>query len=303
MNVADVITTNCVMPDPKFEKLWETIIVDPSIKDRMLRSALLSLRLRAALPFETTALHGLILLYGPPGTGKTTLARGLAYQLASLTAKKRARFIEVNPHGLMSAEHGQSQRRVTDLLTEHIPSLVDDGMPTVVLLDEVETMVVARSEASLSANPVDVHRATDAVLTAIDSNTKSLPNLIFVATSNFTGAVDEAFLSRADVAIHVPEPGAEGVLAILKQTLEAMSKPFPALGKLAREKHLEEVAKTLAGFDGRRIRKTVTEGMLGSLDTVIDPGALTLHDLQVAARRVRDSGHIKRNHGGNNGTL
>ena len=268
--------TNCVMPNPKFEKLWETIIVDSSIKDRMLRSAILSLRLRATLPFETTALHGLMLLYGPPGTGKTTLARGLAYELAPLTAKKRARFIEVNPHGLMSAEHGQSQRRVTDLLTEHIPSLVDDAMPTVVLLDEVETMVVARSEASLSANPVDVHRATDAVLTAIDSNTKSLPNLIFVATSNFTGAVDEAFLSRADVAIYVPEPGPDGVLAILKQTLEAMSQPFPALGNLAQDKDLAEVAKTLAGFDGRRIRKTITEGMLGILNTVIDPGALTV---------------------------
>jgi len=302
MNIADVITTNCEMPDPRFENLWETIIVDESIKDRMLRSAVLSLRLRTNLSFETTALHGLILLYGPPGTGKTTLARGLAYQLAPLTARKHARFIEVNPHGLMSAEHGQSQRRVTDLLTEYIPSLVDDGMPTVVLLDEVETMVVARSEASLSANPVDVHRATDAVLTAIDSNTKNLPNLIFVATSNFTGAVDEAFLSRADVAIYVPEPGPDGVLAILKQTLEAMSKPFPALGKLAKERDLQEVAKALTGMDGRRIRKTVTEAMLGSLDTVLDPGTLTLSDLQLAAHRVKEWEHTKKKLGVKNGT-
>src|SRR3984957_5667934 len=174
MEISELIKTECKMPDVRYANLWDSIIVDQSIKDRLLRSAALSLRLRAELPFETTALHGLAFLYGPPGTGKTTLARGLAYQLAPLTTRRSARFIEVNPHGLMSAEHGQSQRRVTDLLTEHIPSLVDDGMPTVVLLDEVETMVVARSEASLSANPVDVHRATDAVLTAIDSNTKSL---------------------------------------------------------------------------------------------------------------------------------
>jgi len=78
MNVADVVTTNCDMPDPRFEKLWESIIVDASIKDRLLRSAILSLRLRAGLPFETTALHGLALLYGPPGTGKTHLAIGLS---------------------------------------------------------------------------------------------------------------------------------------------------------------------------------------------------------------------------------
>jgi SpoVK/Ycf46/Vps4 family AAA+-type ATPase len=115
MNVADIIITNRLMPDRDYEHLWDSIIVEQSIKDRLLRTAALSLQLRSRLPFETTALHGLALLYGPPGTGKTTLARGLAQQLAPLTAKKKARLIEVNPHGLMSAEHGQSQRRVTDL--------------------------------------------------------------------------------------------------------------------------------------------------------------------------------------------
>ena len=302
MNVADSVITNCEMPDPRFEKLWDSIVVEQSVKDRLLRSALLSLRLRAGLPFETTALHGLSVLYGPPGTGKTTLARGLAYQLAPLTGKKRARFVEINPHGLMSAEHGQSQQRVSDLLSEHIPSLADDGLPTVVLLDEVETMVVARSEASLSANPADVHRATDAVLTAIDSNAKSSPHLLFIATSNFTGAVDEAFLSRADVAIHVPAPNADGVLAILQKTLEAMSKPFPELAQLAKDVHLHSVAKALAGLDGRRIRKTVTEAMLGRLETVIDPGELSIKDLQSAADRVRRAESSKSEQGGKHGT-
>jgi SpoVK/Ycf46/Vps4 family AAA+-type ATPase len=66
------------MPDVRYANLWDSIIVDRSIKDRLLRSAALSLRLRAELPFEATALHGLAFLYGPPGTGKTTLARGLA---------------------------------------------------------------------------------------------------------------------------------------------------------------------------------------------------------------------------------
>ena len=206
MDVSEMVKTACDMPNARYANLWDSIVVDSSIKDRLLRSAALSLRLRAELPFEATALHGLAFLYGPPGTGKTTLARGLAHQLAPLTTRRKARFIEINPHGLMSAEHGQSQRRVTELLTEHIPSMVDDGIPTVVLLDEVESMVVARSQASLAANPADVHRATDAVLTAIDSNASALPHLIFVATSNFTGAIDEAFLSRADVAIYVPTP-------------------------------------------------------------------------------------------------
>ena len=47
-----------------------------------------------------------------------------------------------------------------------------------------ETMAVARSETSLKANPVDVHRATDAVLTAIDSLATTAPNAVFVVTAN-----------------------------------------------------------------------------------------------------------------------
>lgn len=287
MDVSELIKTNCKMPDARYAKLWDSIVVDRSIKDRLLRSAALSLRLRTQLPFEATALHGLALLYGSPGTGKTTLARGLAYQLAPLTTKKTARFIEIDLHGLMSAEHGQSQRRVTELLTEHVPAMVDDGIPTVVLLDEVESMVIARSQASLAANPADVHRATDAVLTAIDSNAAAWPHLIFVATSNFTGSIDEAFLSRADVAIHVPSPDAPGALAILKATLEAMADAFPPLSRLARNPKLEQVAKLLAGMDGRRIRKTVSDAMLGRLETVVQPGDLNIEDLTLAAHRIK----------------
>jgi len=303
MDVNDLIKTECKMPDVRYANLWDSIIVDRSIKDRLLRSAALSLRLRAELPFEATALHGLAFLYGPPGTGKTTLARGLAYQLAPLTTRRSARFIEINPHGLMSSEHGQSQRRVTELLTEHVPSMVDDGIPTVVLLDEVESMVVARSQASLAANPADVHRATDAVLTAIDSNASAFPHLIFVATSNFTGAIDEAFLSRADVAIHVPAPDAAGVLAILKATLGAMSVAFPALAQLSRRPELERVANALAGMDGRRVRKTVSEAMLGRIETVIQPGDLTVEDLLSAALRVKQPELVAQaKSGGRNGT-
>jgi SpoVK/Ycf46/Vps4 family AAA+-type ATPase len=293
MDVADMVKITRDMPDAAYADLWDSIIVDQAIKDRLLRSAVLSLRLRGGLPFETTALHGLALLYGPPGTGKTTLGRGLAHQLAPLTQRRRARFIEINPHGLMSAEHGQSQRKVTELLTEHVPSMVNDGTPTIVLLDEVESMAVARSEASLAANPADVHRATDAVLSALDSNAASFPNLMFVATSNFTGALDEAFLSRVDVAIKVPMPDEAAVLSILKATLVGMSAAFPALADLAEDRNLKRVARVLAGTDGRRVRKTITEAMLGRMETVIEPGKLTIEDLMSATNHARQNVRVK----------
>lgn len=286
MNVADCIVVNTKVPSTRYESAWASIIVATELKDKLLHAALLALQLRPRLPTEVTALHGLLLLHGPPGTGKTTLARGLAQELAPLTRVGRARFIEVNPHGLMSAEHGQSQHKVFELLADHIPGLADDGLPTVVLLDEVESMAVARSAASLQANPADVHRATDAVLTALDLLAHDHPSLILVATSNFTAALDEAFTSRADVVIEVPLPNADGVRGILERTLADFGQSFPKIGELADDPAIATVARRLVGLDGRRVRKLVTAALGRRRETVLDANKLTLRDLAEAAAEV-----------------
>ncbi|HEX8647656.1 MAG TPA: AAA family ATPase [Thermoleophilaceae bacterium] len=286
MNVGEYITENRKLPHPDLEASWGSIVASDEVKARLLNQAILALRLRSELPFDVTSLHGMILLYGPPGTGKTTLARGVAQELAPL-AGGTARLIEINPHGIMSADHGQSQQRVFELLCDHIPLLADDNTPTVVLLDEVESMAVARSEASLAANPADVHRATDAVLMALDRNAREHPNIIFVATSNFTTALDEAFRSRADLALEIPLPDEVALRAILERTLTDFGKAYPKLAMISQDPHLGQVARELVGLDGRRIRKVVTEALAGNRRTVLDPNSLETSDLLQIARRLK----------------
>ena len=70
MDVAEMVRIDCTMPDPQYAKLWDSIITEPAVKDRLLRSAALTLRLRASLPFETTALHD-----SPCSTGRLEPAR------------------------------------------------------------------------------------------------------------------------------------------------------------------------------------------------------------------------------------
>jgi SpoVK/Ycf46/Vps4 family AAA+-type ATPase len=267
--------------------LWEAIVVPAQVKERVRNHALLSMLVRPQVPFTVTALHGLCTLYGPPGTGKTTLARGLPAQLAPFIPDRQVRRIEIDPHGLMSAEHGQSQQRVSELLIEYVPVLAG-ATPAVVILDEVESVAVARSEASLTANPADVHRATDAVLTALDHHARHHPNLFFVATSNFATAVDGAFLSRSDTAILVPLPGREAVQQILEHTLLSLAGVFPGLNELAMAPGLSAVAAQAVGLDGRRIRKLVFEALSMRLETVLDPARLTVHDLAAAAAAAFD---------------
>ena len=96
--------------------------------------------------------HGLILLTGVPGTGKTTLARGLANQIAKQLPGTRTTFVEVDPHALTSSALGRSQQAVAKLFEQTLPEIAMDGV-AIVLLDELETLAVSRHRLSLEANP------------------------------------------------------------------------------------------------------------------------------------------------------
>jgi AAA+ superfamily predicted ATPase len=128
---------------------------------------------------------------------------------------------------------GKTQRAVADLFSQSIAESAAAG-PTIVLLDEVETLAADRAKLSLEANPVDVHRATDAVLVQLDMLAERNPHLLFVATSNFPQAVDSAFLSRCDMVMEVPLPGKDACKQILVDCLNGLAKTFPGLASFPR---------------------------------------------------------------------
>jgi len=267
------------LPDDTWRARWDRIVAPEGLKDRLLNYVLFSLRHRARLDPVGLPVHGLVVLAGPPGTGKTTLAGGLADRAARELGGLL--FAEVNPHAFPSQLLGESQRAVARLFERTVPDLAARGRPTVVLLDEVEALAVSRAGASLDTNPVDVHRATDAVLEGVDHVAHVCPNVTFIATTNHEVGVDAAFMSRADAIERMGLPTAAAIEQILRDSLGEVAK---ADGFDARA--LTAIAKSCAdaSLDARQVRKLVLRAIASRRELADDPSRLRLEDVAAVLR-------------------
>ena len=277
----DAIAEHKQLPSNDFEAAWDSIKVDASVKERLVAQAVLSLQMRQKFSFEQVPMHGLIIMSGPPGTGKTTLARGLANQIAKVVGK--AQYVQLDAHALGSSSLGKSQKEVSKIFSQTIPELAM-SMPAVVLLDEVETLAADRQRMSLEANPIDAHRATDAALAGIDLLCRKHRNTLLIATTNYPKAVDRALLSRADWIEDIGPPNAEARAEIILDVLALLGRQWPKLGLLSSQ--IAAFVKASEGMDGRRLRKAMTSAAAISIETAKDPNKVTSKDVLDTLKRA-----------------
>jgi AAA+ superfamily predicted ATPase len=283
MGNPDGVARRCQLPVDKLGSAWTSIKLCDGVHERLLAQSLLALNVRRELPFEVAPLHGLILLMGVPGTGKTTLGRGLANQIARQLPGTKATYIEIDPHALASSALGRSQQAVAKLFGQTIPELAIDGV-AIVLLDEIETIAVSRHRLSLEANPIDVHRATDAALAGMDRLTREHRNVLLIGTTNFPEALDQAVISRADHVEEIGLPTEPARREIILDTLKGVAAVWKRV--MALEREVGRLAKAAEGLDGRRIRKMIFAAMASDIETAKDPNKLTATQIESAFRQA-----------------
>ena len=282
-----------LLPDSELASLWDSIIIDEPLKEQLLSQAVLHFTVRPKVSRSALPLHGVLLLVGPPGTGKTSLAKGLTNHTAE--AFKSSDFcmveVDVEAHGLISSSMGKTQRAVADLFSQTVAELASGGQ-TIVLLDEVETLAVDRSKLSMNANPVDVHRAIDAVLVQLVLLAEAHQNLLFIATSNFPEAVDSAFISRCDLVMEIPLPDAASCRKILEDCLGGLATVYPKIGQFSKHTTFEDSASEFVGLDGRTIRRTVANALAANPAVAMTPESVMLEHITAAAARTARTNRV-----------
>lgn len=284
------IIDQTTLPDPTFQAAWNAIKTEAAVKERLIAQSLLALTMRRSFTFEEMPVHGLIVLAGEPGTGKTTLARGLAHKLSEALSGSKVSFVQVDAHALTSSNLGKSQKEVTKLFTQTIPELSAGG-PLIVLLDEVETLAADRQRMSLEANPVDVHRATDAALAGADHVARHVPNALLIATTNYPDAVDRAFLSRADLIETMGSPNAVARESIIREVFSLFAKKWPDVTRL--EKYVQSFVSQSDGLDGRALKKALIAAAASTPQTAMNPAEMTGKQVAEALRRAQGAQHIQ----------
>lgn len=149
-----------------------------------------------------------ILLYGLPGTGKTLIAKALA-------TESEVNFIAVKGPELINQYVGESERGVREIFKK-----ARQAAPTILFLDEIDSLVPKRSRESTGAGVTE--RVISQLLTEMDG-IEELQGVLVLAATNRLDLVEPALLrsGRFDLVLEIPGPdrkAREAIFAIHTQS-------------------------------------------------------------------------------------
>ena len=204
-----------------------------------------------------------LLLYGPPGCGKTLLARAVA-------TESTANLISIKGPEVLSKWQGESEKAIRDIFRK-----AKSSSPCIILLDEIDSIAMTRSNLSQQTDTV-----LSQLLTEIDSSGPAGDVFILGAT-NRPDLIDISLMrpGRLDLMLYVPLPDENA----RKEILRIHSARMP----LAQDVTLGEISFQTKGYSGADLQSLCREAGIEAIRRNSESPLVFQEDFVRALARVR----------------
>mmetsp|Transcript_36788 Transcript_36788/g.68426 ORF Transcript_36788/g.68426 Transcript_36788/m.68426 type:complete len:379 (-) Transcript_36788:150-1286(-) len=192
---------------------------------------------------------GGMLMYGKPGTGKTMLAKAIAKEA-------EASFIGVKSGTILDKYVGESDKLVTAIF-----SLAQKIAPTVIFIDEIDTLLRKR-EALQSSSANSLGSMLGTLMAEWDGlNSDGKAPVIVLGATNRPMDIDSAFLRRMPLTIQTKAPDYTSRIDILTKMLQNEA--------LSDDVNVELIAASIDGFTGSDIREICRLASISRMKAVL----------------------------------